>query len=137
MPQSRSHRLVVRQLADRLRSEAARVTSRAPLNADSKLTGQIDDAVGAVCRHVAEAFAAERDRDAARSVRFARTGVTDVQETLRAAVLKRLVGERDLKEAREVLSLLYPALSALLSEYVARSHRPMSRAPASPLHRPQ
>ena len=116
----RSTRLTVWQLSDQLRLEVFKLTRRERLDSDHKLRTQIDDAAGEVCRKVTEAFCAERDRDFARFIRLARAALSELQSGLRVALVKRYIMETDLKDLRDVLSRLYPALSSLLIDGAAR-----------------
>ena len=93
------------------------------VNADGKLRSQIDDAVGAVCRNVTEAFSCDRDQEFARFVRLARGSVNDVQDGFRRAMMRKYVAEIDLRAAREVIVRLYPALTSLLVHCSAPPHR--------------
>jgi len=115
--------LIAWQLADQVRLEVFKVTQAQALDADHRLRSQIDDAAGSICRHIAEALSADRDLDFARFVRRARASVTDVQDGFNRAVLKKYLAETDLRDARELLSRLYPALSWLLADCSASSQR--------------
>jgi four helix bundle protein len=119
----RSPRMRVWQLSDQLRSAVANLTAGETLCGDHKLRSQIDDAAGEVCRNIAEAFGTDRDREFARFVRLARAAVTDLQDGLRVAVMKKYVTEPDLKSVGEILGRLYPALSSLLAHGNGPVHR--------------
>ena len=112
MDKPRSQRVFASQLSAQLQRELSKLTNQIP---DVRLQTQIDDAVQAVCRCTADALAAERAQDVARFVRMARAAISDIQNGLRAAVVKRALDERDLSGVRELLSRLYPALSSLLT----------------------
>jgi four helix bundle protein len=90
------------------------ITRRTTFDADTKLRAQIADAADGVCRYITEALATDRDREFARFVRLARGSLRDLQDGLRAALLKRAFAERDVRDIRELLSRLHPALTALL-----------------------
>ena len=102
------------QLSGQLRSEVARLTARFPLDTDPRLHRQLDDAATAASSRIADAFTTDRNQDAARAIRLSLTSIADIQEGIRIALLKRACVESDLRELRELLSRLYPALSALL-----------------------
>lgn len=102
------------RLSDQLRSEVASVTARFPLDADARLHKQLDDAAAAASSRIAEALTTDRHQDVARSIRLSLASIADIQEGIRLALLKRACVESDLRELRELLSRLYPALSALL-----------------------
>ena len=103
--------------------EVLKLTRRDRLESDHKLRSQIEDAAGEVCRNIAEAFAAERDREFARFVRLARAAINELQNGFRVALLKRYLRETDLRNSREVLARLYPALSSQLAECNATAQR--------------
>ena len=111
----RSERFRVWQLADQLRSAVADLASGEALSGDHRLQAQIDDACGEVRRNIAEALAADRDREFARFLRLARAAINELQLGLRLALIKKYVAERDLKNVRETLATLYPALCSLLA----------------------
>jgi four helix bundle protein len=102
------------RLSDQLRSEVARLTARFPLDADPRLRRQLDDAAAAASSSIAEALTTDRHQDVARAIRLSLASIADIQERIRLALLKRACVESDLRELRELLSRLYPALSALL-----------------------
>ena len=111
-----SDRLLAWQLADQLRLEVFKLTKRDSLDTDTKLRSQIDDAAASVCRHVAEAFGCDHEREFARFVRLARSSIADVQNGFRTSLMKRYISEKDVAAAREVLVRLYPALTSLLAQ---------------------
>ena len=118
-----SGRLIVWQLSDQLRLEVFKLTRRDLLESDHKLQSQIEDAAGEVCRNIAEAFATERDREFARFVRLARAAINELQNGFRIGLMKKYFRETDLRNSRDVLARLYPALSSLLIECNATSQR--------------
>jgi four helix bundle protein len=121
-----SGRLIVWQLSDQLRLEVFRLTRGQGLEPDHKLRSQIDDAAGEVCRNIEEALGTDRDREFARFIRLARAAIHDIQNGLRVALTKRYVAEADVREVRELLSRLYPALSSLLAHSKVPLHQPLS-----------
>ena len=102
------------QLSGQLRSEVARLIARFPLDADRRLHQRLDDAATAASSRIADAFTTERNQDVVRAIRLSLASIADIQEGIRLALLKRACVESDLRELRELLSRLYPALSALL-----------------------
>jgi four helix bundle protein len=115
MSSARSERLTVWKLSEQLRLEIKRLTRRERMDCDYRLRSQIRDAAAEISRNIAEALAADRDRDCARFARLARADVSDLQNALRTAVMKKFVAEADLKAAREIVARLYPALSSFLA----------------------
>ena len=114
------------QLAGQLRSEVSMLTRRFSLEADPRLWERLDDAAAAASRRIEEAFTTDRPQDFARLIRLSLIAVKEVQEGVRLALVKRLCVESDLRGLRELLSRLYPALSALLvpAQYPnVRAHR--------------
>lgn len=114
MPSPRSPSRNAWQLSGQIRSEVARLIARFPLDADSRLRQRLDDAATAAASRIADAFMTDRNQDAARSIRLSLASIADIQEGIRLALLKRACAESDLRQLRELLSRLYPALSALL-----------------------
>jgi four helix bundle protein len=114
MPSPRSPSRNTWQLSGQLRPEVARLTARFPLDADPRLRRQLDDAAAAASSRIADAFTTDRNEDVARSIRLALASIADIQEGIRLALLKRACVESDLRALRELLSRLYPSLSALL-----------------------
>jgi four helix bundle protein len=128
MPRPRRSRVVVTQLASQLQRDVHRLTASQALDDYSRLREQIDDAVDALARNIADAVAAGRDADVARHVRVARVSLTAVRDGLQAALIRKCVTDNDLRGLREVVGRLYPALNSLLivavnfhSETCARS----------------
>ena len=116
--------------------EVIKITRQTTVNADTKLREQIADAADGVSRNLTEAFATDRDREFARFVRLACGSLRDLQDGLRAALLKRAFVERDVRDIRELLSRLYPALTTLLWRQPgtpAPTSEASSHPPAKPL----
>jgi four helix bundle protein len=114
------------QLSGQLRSEVARLIAQFPLDADPRLHRHLDDAATAASSRIADAFTTGRHQDVARAIRLSLASIADIQEGIRLALLKRACVESDLRELRELLSRLYPALSALLvaaQDPNVRAHR--------------
>jgi four helix bundle protein len=109
-----SARLLAWQLSDQLRSSIRKLTRGEALDRDYKLRSQLDDAAGEVVHNVEKALATDHEGEFARFVRIARTAVSDLQTGLRIALMKKRVSQRDLGEAHELCSRLYPALASLL-----------------------
>ena len=106
--------LLAWQLSDQLRSSIRKLTRAEALDRDYKLRVQLEDAAGEVVHNVEKALATDHDGEFARFVRIARTAVSDLQAGLRIALMKRRVSQRDLSDAQELCSRLYPALASLL-----------------------
>jgi len=117
-----SERLLVWQLSDQLRSGVRKLTRGEALDCDYKLRVQLDDAAGEIVHNVEKALATDHEGEFARFVRLARTAVSDLQAGLRIALMKKRVSQRDLSEAHELCSRLYPALAALLVQSAAHHH---------------
>ena len=120
------------RLSDQLAAAVFRLTRRLPLDADPRLREQLDDAAAAASRRISEAFMCDRPQDFARFIRLARASVDEVQEGIRLLLLKRMCAESDLRELREILSRLYPALSSSLVSQHSRTPREQPpRGPAA------
>ena len=123
MGSSRSQGRSAWRLSDQLRADVFKLTRRLPLDADQRLREQLDDAAALASRRISEAFMTDRPQDFARLIRLSRASVDEVQEGIRLALLKRLCAESDLRDLRETLSRLYPALSVLLVSQQAGAPR--------------
>ena len=120
-----SERLLVWQLSDQLRSDVRKLIRGEAFDCDYKLRAHIEDAAGEVVHNVEKALATDHDGEFARFVRLARSAVNDLQAALRIALLKKRLAQTDIREAGELLSRLYPALSSLLVH--ASSHHDARR----------
>jgi four helix bundle protein len=114
--------LVVWQLSDALRREILQLTSRPGFAADLKLRSQTEDAAHSVCRNLAEGFPCRSHREFARFVEIAIRSLTELQDSLHAAVLKGHVAQGDLTAAQRLTRRLFPGL-ARLRHYLRTSDR--------------
>jgi four helix bundle protein len=122
-----SERLLVWQLSDQLRSDVRKLTRGEGLDCDYKLRGHIEDAAAEVVHNIEKALATDHDAEFARFVRIARSAVSDLQAGLRIALMKKRVSQRDLSDAQELCSRLYPALASLLVQSASHHHeRPIA-----------
>lgn len=119
------------RLSDQLAAAVFKLTRRLPLDADQRLREQLDDAAAVTSRRITEAFMTDRPQDFARFIRLARASVDEVQEGIRLLLLKRVCAESDLRELREILSRLYPALSSSLASQ--RPRPPRGQPPLGPI----
>ena len=116
------------RLVDQLRAEVSRLIKRLPLDADQRLGEKLDEAAAAASRRISESFMTDRPQDSARLIRLARASIDDVQEGIRLLLLKRVCVESDLRELREILSRLYPALSSSLASQQSRTIRDIGQS---------
>jgi four helix bundle protein len=105
--------LVCWQLADQLRREAFAFTGRDGWRADRKLCQQIEDALGSVCRNIAEGFGCESHDEFARFLEIARRSLNEVQDCLRHAMLKQYLTAAEAAPLFTVMRRLYPAINRL------------------------
>ena len=89
--------LIVWQLANQLRIETVRLTSRAVFSRDLKLRGQTEDAVNSACRNIAEGFGCETHREFARFLRIARRSLNELQDAYEGALQKQYISDADLE----------------------------------------
>lgn len=106
--------LITWQLADQLRAEVFKLTSRPPMCHDYKMRAQMDDAADSICRNIAEGFGGT-NREFVRFLRIARRSMNELQDGFRSATLKQYVTDADLHAARQLQQRLYPALASLLA----------------------
>ena len=115
--------LLIWKLADELRIEIFKLTSRAAFVRDLKAHGQAEDAANSVCRNIAEGFGCETHREFARFLSISRRSLNELQDSLRGAELKGYVTTADCVPARILFRRLYPALSRFLA-YLRRTPEP-------------
>jgi four helix bundle protein len=114
MPRPRRTRVIVRQLSAQVERDVRRLTDGTALDGHGRLRAQLADAVEALSRNVAHALEADRDVDVARHIRLARASLTAVRDGLQTALIRKCVSDPELRDLREVLGRLYPALNSLL-----------------------
>jgi four helix bundle protein len=107
--------LLVWQLADELRRETVKLTARPQFARDVKLQSQTEDAVNSVCRNIAEGFGADTHREFARFLRISRRSLNELQDAYQGALVKRYVGNLDLRPPRLLLRRLYPAMASFIA----------------------
>jgi four helix bundle protein len=86
--------LICWQLADSLRVQIYKVTSRAPCKDDFKRKGQLEDAIDSVCRNIAEGFGGTSHKEFARFLEISRRSLNEVMDCIRSAHLKVCVSGR-------------------------------------------
>jgi four helix bundle protein len=82
--------LTVWQLADELRVETLKLTSRPAFARNAKSQMQTEDAVNSVCRNIAEGFGCETHGQFAWFLRISRRSLNELQDALRGAEQKVL-----------------------------------------------
>src|SRR5688500_3217873 len=117
--------LISWQLADQLRVEVFKFTSRPGFVRDLKLHSQTEDAVNSVCRNISEGFGCGH-AEFARFLRISRRSMNELQDAFRAAELKRYVSADDLAASRELMRRLSAASSP------AWTPRPTHQSPRDP-----
>ena len=120
------------QLADELRVAVLALTERPGFAMDFKLRSQTEDAIGSVCRNIAEGFGCESHDENARFLEISRRSLNEVQDCLRQAVLKRHITSTDTAPLFALTRRLYPAINRLWA-YLKRTPNP--RARPKPRHR--
>ena len=120
--------LIVWQLADELRVETLRITTRFGFERDLKLHSQTEDAINSVCRNIAEGFGCGH-KEFARFLEIARRSLNELQDCLRAATLKGYARPDELAGVRMLIRRLTPALGRLIADLRSRPDPPRRRAP--------
>jgi four helix bundle protein len=105
--------LIAWQLADELRVEGFKQTSRAVYERDLKARGQTADALNSVCRNIAAGFGCHTHREFARFLEISRRSLNEVMDALRGARLKGYLTSDDLVSIHRLSRRLYPAISNL------------------------
>ncbi len=118
--------LIAWQLADELRVAILALTARSRFVADRKLHSQLEDAVGSVCRNIAEGFGCESHDEFARFLEISRRSLNEVQDCLRHALLKGYVNPVDTAPLLALARRLYPAINNLRA-YLRRTPNPPGR----------
>ena len=112
--------LLIWKLADELRIEIFKLTSRPAFVRDLKAHSQAEDAANSVCRNIAEGFGCETHREFARFLSISRRSLNELQDSLRGAELKQYCTTADCVPARLLFRRLYPAMNRLLA-YLRRT----------------
>ncbi|HLG55638.1 MAG TPA: four helix bundle protein [Vicinamibacterales bacterium] len=112
--------LTIWKLADQLRVEIFRLTSRPRFARDLKAQSQAEDAANSVCRNIAEGFGCESHREFARFLEISRRSINELQDIFRGAQIKGHVTVAECAAARMLFRRLYPALNGMLA-YLRRT----------------
>lgn len=118
--------LVCWQLADALRIETFKITSRSPFKNDFKRRAQIEDAIDSVCRNISEGFGCQSHAEFARYLEISRRSLNELMDCLRSAELKGYVSRLEIAEIQLLSRRLYPALGRLIG-YLRRTPRDRRR----------
>ena len=111
--------LTVWKLADELRVETLKLTSRPAFARNLKAQTQAEDAVNSICRNIAEGFGCETHGQFAWYLRVSRRSLNELQDALRGADQKGYVTSDDRTSTRSLTRRLYPALNRFIA-YLAR-----------------
>jgi four helix bundle protein len=115
-------KLICWQLADELRRETLRLTTRPPIARDFKFRSQTEDAIDSVCRNIAEGFGYESHGEFARYLEISRSSLNELRDCLRSAHVKGYVSGVDLAPHFALMQRLYPALNNFIA-YLRRTKR--------------
>jgi four helix bundle protein len=107
--------LTVWKLADELRIETLKLTSRAAFARNLKAQTQAEDAVNSVCRNIAEGFGCESHGQFAWFLRISRRSLNELQDAFRGAEQKGYVTSSDRAPVRALTRRLYPALNRFIA----------------------
>ena len=120
--------LIAWQLADQLRVEIFKFTSRPAFTRELKLRSQTEDAANSVCRNIGEGFGGSH-AEFARFLRISRRSMNELQDAFRSAELKNYVTDADLAAARQLMRRLYPAISRLIAYLDSTPDPPRPKRP--------
>ena len=112
--------LAIWKLADELRVETFKLTSRPRFARDLKAQSQTEDAANSICRNIAEGFGCETHLEFARFLGISRRSLNELQDTLRGAQIKGYVSVADCAPIQVLSRRLYPALNGMLA-YLRRT----------------
>lgn len=101
------------QVADELRERAFVFTRRPGFATDLKLRSQLEDALGSVCRNIAEGFGCESHDEFARFLEISRRSLNEVQDCIRHAMVKGYLTEAEAAPLFALMRRLYPAINRL------------------------
>ena len=120
--------LTVWKLADELRIETLKLTSRPAFARNLKAQTQAEDAVNSTCRNIAEGFGCESHGQFAWFLRIARRSLNELQDAFRGAEQKGYVTSNDRAPVRALIRRLYPAMNRFIA-YLDRTpdYRPNRR----------
>ena len=107
--------LTVWKLADELRVETLKLTSRPAFARNAKSQMQAEDAVNSVCRNIAEGFGCETHGQFAWFLRISRRSLNELQDAFRGAEQKGYVTNNDRAPTRSLTRRLYPALNRFIA----------------------
>jgi four helix bundle protein len=107
--------LTVWKLADELRVETLRLTSRAAFARNLKAQTQIEDAVNSICRNIAEGFGCDTHGQFAWFLRISRRSLNELQDAFRGAEQKGYVSSDDRGPITALMRRLYPALNRFIA----------------------
>jgi four helix bundle protein len=106
--------LTVWKLADELRIETLKLTSRPAFARNVKAQTQAD-AVNSICRNIAEGFGCETHGQFAWFLRISRRSLNELQDAFRGAEQKGYVTSNDRAPTRSLTRRLYPALNRFIA----------------------
>ena len=107
--------LTVWKLADELRVETLKLTSRPEFARNLKAQTQAEDAVNSICRNIAEGFGCESHGQFAWYLRISRRSLNELQDAFRGAEQKGYVTSDDRAPLRALTRRLYPALNRFIA----------------------
>jgi four helix bundle protein len=103
------------KLADQVRVEIVKLTSRPAIVRDLKAHGHMDDAANSAYRNIAEGFGCDTHPESIRFLGISRRSLNELPDGLRGAELKGYVTAADCAPVRVLFRRLYPALSSLVA----------------------
>ena len=107
--------LTVWQLADELRVETLKLTSRPAFARNLKAQTQAEDVVNSICRNIAEGFGCETHGQFAWFLRISRRSLNELQDAFPGAEQKGYVTSHDRAPVRALTRRLYPALNRFIA----------------------
>ena len=107
--------LTVWKLADELRVETLKLTSRPAFARNLKAQTQAEDAVNSICRNIAEGFGCESHGQFAWFLRISRRSLNELQDAFRGAEQKGYVTSSDRTPVRALTRRSFPALNRFIA----------------------
>jgi four helix bundle protein len=122
--------LIVWQLAEQIRIDVFKLTSKPGFATDFKAKEQAEDSINSTCRNIAEGFGCETHGEFARFLEFSRRSLNELHDVMHGARLKKYVTASDVEPIRQLSRRLYPAFSRFIT-YLKRTpdYRPNRGAP--------
>src|SRR6185503_3492013 len=112
--------LIVWQLAEQIRIEVFKLTTKPGFATDFKAKEQAEDSINSTCRNIAEGFGCETHGEFARFLEFSRRSLNELHDVMHGARLKKYVTASNVEPIRQLSQRLYTAFSRFIT-YLKRT----------------